>query len=126
VPAFDHFVEELLGFLLTRLDEVGFAWLVTHEPQRMGAAYFEGSGGRAETRGVRFTGCAACSRIPPRTLFPTHGDINVPAWPCPPVRELALRFADAPDYRDDWRPEFALVASGRLLHEPRYDDFRNG
>ena len=125
MPVFDEFVEQLLGFLLTKLDEADFAWLITHEPRRMSAAYFEGGGGRAETRGVWFTGCAACSRIPPGTLFPAHRDIDVPVWPCPPVRELTLRFADDPGYRDDWRPEFVLVASGRLACEPPYNTFRD-
>jgi hypothetical protein len=110
------FVEELLDFLLTRLDEADFARLVAHEPQRMSAAYFQGGGGRAETRGLMFTGCAACSRIPPYTLFRSFGHINVPVWPCPPVRALTLRHADDPDYREEWRPEVAVFASGQLVH----------
>ncbi|WP_284745994.1 hypothetical protein [Amycolatopsis sp. RTGN1] len=121
MPRYDHFVEELLGFLLARLDEPGFARLVTHEPQRMTAAYFEGGGGRAETRTVSFTGCVTCSQIPPCTLFRSHGHIDVPAWPCLPVRELALSFANAPYYRDEWRPEFTVVASGQLVHQPDQD-----
>ncbi|MGI5206052.1 hypothetical protein ACQEU6_31330 [Spirillospora sp. CA-108201] len=36
---FEQFVEELLDFLLTRLDEVGFERLVAHEPRRMAAGY---------------------------------------------------------------------------------------
>ncbi|AEM85640.1 hypothetical protein [Streptomyces violaceusniger] len=118
MPRYDRFTEELLGFLLTRLDdESDLEHLVTHEPRRISAAYFEGGGGRAETRVMRFTGCAACSRIPPYTLFPSYGRITVPAWPCLPVRALALRFAGEPDYCDGWRPEVALFASGRLVHE---------
>ncbi|MFD7505737.1 hypothetical protein [Streptomyces sp. NPDC059850] len=120
MPRYDRFVEELLDFLLTRVDEDGLARLVAHEPRRMHAAYFEGGGGRAETRGMSFTGCTACSRIPPYTLFLDYGRIDVPAWPCEPVRELALRFADAPDYRTGWRPEGAVFASGRLIHEARF------
>ncbi|MGW2324301.1 hypothetical protein ACWC5C_00890 [Streptomyces sp. NPDC001700] len=114
---YDRFVEELLAFLLTRIDEDGLVRLVAHEPRRMSAPYFEGGGGRAETRGVWFTGCTACSRIPPGTLFLGHGHIDVPAWPCLHVRALALRFAGDPGYRAEWRPEFALFASGRLIDQ---------
>ena len=39
VARFERFVEELLDFLLTRLDEAGFEQLVVHEPQRMVAAH---------------------------------------------------------------------------------------
>ena len=117
MPRYDPFVEEVLGFLLERVDEGGFGLLVAHEPRRKSAAYFEGGGGRAETRGVWFTGCTACSRIPPYTLFMGHGGVNVPAWPCVPVRELALRFAGDPDYCEGWRPEAALFASGRFIDE---------
>lgn len=51
------------------------------------------------------------------TLFPTHGHITVPAWPCLPVRAPALRFAGDSEYGDAWWPEVALFASGRLVHE---------
>ncbi|MEV5720719.1 hypothetical protein AB0L41_43225 [Amycolatopsis mediterranei] len=121
MPRYERFVEELLGFLLARLDEPGFARLVAHEPKRMMAAYFEGAGGRAETRTASFTGCIKCSQIPPTTLFRSHGHIDAPAWPCMPVRELTLSFAEDPDYRDEWRPKFTLVASGQLLHQPDQD-----
>ncbi|MEV6126900.1 hypothetical protein AB0M05_08800 [Streptomyces violaceusniger] len=30
---------------------------------------------------------------------------------------LTLRFAGDPEYCDAWRPEVALFASGRLVHE---------
>ena len=121
MPRSDPVVEELLGFLLTRLDGASFESLATHEPKRMTAAYFEGGGGRAETRGIWFTGCVTCSQIPPGTLFRSHSHIDVPEWPCQPVREQTLHFADDPDYRDEWRPEFALFASGRLIHEDDHD-----
>ena len=65
----DRYVEELLNFLLERLDETGFAQLVAHEPKRMYAAYIFSGGGRVETRGASFTGCATCSQIPSRVLI---------------------------------------------------------
>ncbi|GAA2070797.1 hypothetical protein [Actinomadura alba] len=114
---YNRFVEELLDFLLIRLDETGFARLVVHEPKRMSAAYFEGGGGRAETRGATFTGCATCSQIPPGSLFASYVHINVEEWPCLHVRSLALPFAGDPDYRDGWRPDHAVFASGKLVHQ---------
>ena len=116
MAGYDRFVEELLGFLLVRLGETGFARLVTHEPTRISAAYFQGGGGRAETRVARFTGCATCSQVPPGTLFPSYGGITIEAWPCLPVRSLVLPFADDPDYREWWKPEHALFASGKLVN----------
>ncbi|MDA2810271.1 hypothetical protein O4J56_06430 [Nocardiopsis sp. RSe5-2] len=117
MPRYDRLVEEFLDFLLTRMsEEEDLLFLITHEPRRMYAAYLETGGGRCETRGVDFTGCGVCSRIPPYTLFADYVHINVPAWPCPAVRALALRFADHADFRDNWRPESALFASGRPVH----------
>ncbi|MEU0808220.1 hypothetical protein [Streptomyces sp. NPDC005970] len=105
---FERFVEELLDFLLTRLDEAGFERLVAHEPERMFASHIFSDGGRCETRVVSFTGCRACSQITP-------GSLEVEAWPCLPVRTLALRFADDPDHAYGWRPEYAVFASGKLV-----------
>ncbi|MGY0060637.1 hypothetical protein ACWY4P_29540 [Streptomyces sp. LZ34] len=106
---FEGFVEELLDFLLTRLDEAGFERLVAHEPKRMGASYIFTGGGRCETRVDMFTGCVTCSQVTPLSL-------KVEAWPCLPVRTLALRFADDPDFAYGWRPEYAVFASGKLVH----------
>ncbi|MET9245381.1 hypothetical protein [Nonomuraea sp. NPDC003709] len=152
---YERFVEELLDFLLMRLDETGFAQLVAHEPRRMYAAYIESGGGRCETRGSGFTACATCSQIPSRVVVDSvtgvecllwkaidlaayreaaapyekrHGrthqlhtwgsyhDISVEAWPCLQVRSLALPFADDPDYRYGWRAQYAVFASGKLVH----------
>ncbi|GAB3984409.1 hypothetical protein GCM10029978_094020 [Actinoallomurus acanthiterrae] len=114
---FDRYVEELLDFLLTRLDEPGFDRLLVHEPRRMSAAYVETGGGRCETRGVFFTGCGTCSRIPPGTVFTGYPGIDVEDWPCTPVRSLMLRFADDPGYDEAWRPAYARLVSGRFVHE---------
>ncbi|WP_067823495.1 hypothetical protein [Actinomadura kijaniata] len=113
---FERFVEELLDFLLMRLDEEGFERLVVHEPQRMSAAHMFTGGGRCEVRVDRFTGCSACSRVPPGALFTSFLHTDVEAWPCPPVRSLALQFSDDSDYRYGWRPEYAVFASGKLVH----------
>ncbi|MEV0386441.1 hypothetical protein [Nonomuraea sp. NPDC050643] len=110
---FEPFVEELLDFLLRRLDEAGFERLVVHEPRRMCAPYIFSGGGRVEQRGLWFTGCRACSHIPQGGF---GGDVDVEAWPCPHVLSLTLQFAADPDYRQGWRPENALFASGRLVH----------
>ena len=118
---FDPYVEELLDFLLTRLDEPGFDRLLAHEPRRIPAAYVETGGGRCETRVVFFTGCGTCSRIPPGTLFNGYLGINVENWPCTPVLSLVLRFADDPGYHEGWRPEFARFVSGRFVHEDEVD-----
>lgn len=114
---FDRSVEELLNFLLTRLDKSGFERLVAHEPKRTAAAYFESGGGRAETRVAMFTGCATCSRVPPGSLFLSYHHINVEAWPCQQVRSLALPFADDPEFQDGWQPEYAFFASGKPVHQ---------
>ncbi|MEU7743443.1 hypothetical protein [Nonomuraea sp. NPDC049158] len=98
---FEPFVEELLDFLLTRLDEAGFERLVVHEPRRMCAPYIFSGGGRVEQRGMWFTGCRACSQIP-RGGF--GSDINVEEWPCLHVRSLTLQFADDPNYGDSDTP----------------------
>jgi len=113
VVRLDPFVEELLGFLLTRIDEKGFNHLVAHEPRGTAAPYLETGGGRAETRATYFTGCATCSRIPPGSLFTSYLHINIETWPCQSVRTLALPFANDPDYDPAWRPEFAVFASGK-------------
>lgn len=110
---FEPFVEELLDFLLKRLDEAGFERLVVHEPRRMYAPYIFSGGGRVEQRGLGFTGCCACSQIPQGGF---GSDITVEAWPCLHVRSLTLQFVDDPDYCQGWRPENALFASGRLIH----------
>lgn len=114
VARFEKFVEQLLDFLLTRLDEAGFERLVAHEPRRMCAPFIFSGDGRVEQRGMWFTGCCACSQIPSGGF---GGDIKVEAWPCFHVRSLTLQFADDPDYRQGWRPEHALFASGRLIHQ---------
>jgi hypothetical protein len=116
VGRIDH-VEELLDFLLARLDKIGFARLVVHEPKRMYAAYIETGGGRVETRGLTFTGCATCSKMPSDADFASYGHINVEEWPCLRVRSLALGFADDPEYREWWRPQHAVFASGKLVHQ---------
>jgi hypothetical protein len=113
VPRFEPYAETLLGFLLSRLDEDGFASLVDHEPKRMPAWYFESGGGRAESRMVMFTGCVTCSRIDPGSEFASYFHINVERWPCLHVRRLALVFRDDPDYCQGWRPEWAVHVSGR-------------
>ncbi|NBE97254.1 hypothetical protein FE391_26150 [Nonomuraea sp. KC401] len=160
---YDRFVEELLDFLLIRLDETGFAQLVAHEPKRMIAGYSNGSyyvaGNRWGPQTAWFTGCATCSPIPSRVVvdpgtgaecvqwraidwkasregavpheqrhgrthqletWGTYLEMNVEAWPCLHVRSLALPFADDPGYHDEWRPEYAVFASGKLCHP--YDD----
>ncbi|MFI1098511.1 hypothetical protein [Streptomyces sp. NPDC020917] len=103
-------VEELLGFLLTRVDETGFGHLMAHEPSAMSAPYIETAGGRAEQRALRFTGCATCSQLPPLRLY-----YRAEEWPCQAVRALALPFADDPEYREAWRPEYARRPSGEFL-----------
>ncbi|MFJ1886947.1 hypothetical protein [Streptomyces sp. NPDC088137] len=104
-------VEDLLGFLLMRLDETGFEYLVAHEPRAMWAPYIETAGGRAEQRARSFTGCATCSRLPPDWLYYAAEE-----WPCQAVRSLALPFAGDPEYREAWRPEYARLASGKSIH----------
>jgi hypothetical protein len=109
-------VEELLEFLFVRLDDDGFATLVAHEPRQMLAPYIETGGGRCEQRSAGFVGCVSCSEI----ISGGYGDyqsINVEAWPCRPVRELAARYADAAEYNEGWRPEYAGFVSGKLLSE---------
>ncbi|MEV6592553.1 hypothetical protein [Streptomyces acidicola] len=104
-------IEELLGFLLMRLDETGFEQLVAHEPKRMTAPYIETAGGRAESRAIYFTGCVTCCQLlPPDSLYYAE------AWPCQAVRSLALPFADDPEYAEAWRPENAMLASGKFIH----------
>ncbi|SEH01025.1 hypothetical protein SAMN05444920_118214 [Nonomuraea solani] len=116
---FEPYVEELLDFLLKRLDEAGFERLLVHEPRRMYAPYIFSGGGRVEQRGLMFTGCRTCSRIP-------EGGFNVEAWPCAHVLRLTLRFADDPGHHPGWRPENALFASGRLIHpDDAEDKFRS-
>ncbi|WP_255954507.1 hypothetical protein [Streptomyces odontomachi] len=102
-------IEELLGFLLMRLDEAGFERLVAHEPRTMPAPYIETAGGRAEQRALRFTGCTSCSRIPPHSLH------SAEEWPCRAVRAMALPFADDTGYCEAWRPEYTRSASGDFL-----------
>ncbi|TDE28566.1 hypothetical protein [Actinomadura sp. 6K520] len=113
---FEHLVEELLDFLMMRLDERDLERLVVHEPQRISAAYMFTEDGRCEVRVDRFTGCSACSQVPPEALFASPLHIDVEAWPCSPIRSLALAFFDDPDFRYWWRPEYAVFASGRLVH----------
>lgn len=121
MPRFRPYEEELLDFLLTRLDEADdeadFACLVTHEPKQMMAAYMETGGGRCETRTTTFTGCTTCSVSTPAREFGHFAAIDIEAWPCGPVRLLALRFADDPDYRYWWKPEHADFVSGKLVHQ---------
>jgi len=108
-------MEELLAFLLMRLDETGFEQLVAHEPKPMAAPYIETAGGRAEDRARYFTGCATCCQpLPPDSLH--H---YAEAWPCQAVRSLALPFADDPEYAEAWRPEYAMLASGEFIHPER-------
>lgn len=154
----DRSVDELLDFLLTRLDETRFPQLVAHEPKRMVASYNGGpywAGSRSGPQPAWFTGCVTCSPFPSRVVADPvtgaecvlwraidvkayreatapyeerHGrshqleiwgdqlDIDVEAWPCAQVRSLALPFADDPDYRHEWRPQYAVFASGKLVH----------
>lgn len=99
----DRDTEELLAFLLTRLDETGFASLVDHEPKRVAAGYIETAGGRAEQRARMLVVCVTCSRTSP--LFPRYYPLEgVAPWPCRHVRSLALRFAGDPEFQDWWRP----------------------
>ncbi|WP_329361545.1 hypothetical protein OG896_01310 [Streptomyces sp. NBC_00669] len=113
MPSFEPYAEALLGFLLSRIDEDGFASLLDHEPKRMPAWYVERGGGRFESRMVMFTGCVTCSRIEPGSEFSSYVEIDVEQWPCLRVRRLALAFHDDPDYREEWRPELAMHVSGR-------------
>lgn len=151
----DH-VEELLDFLLTRIDESGLTELVDHEPRRMYATYLCWSSGRGlEDRQVWFAGCATCSRLPSRVVvnpvtgaetvlwrvidvnawrdaapphegrhgptphkidvWPDFSALDIATWPCRRVRLLALPFADDPHFWEGWRPEYALLVSGKLV-----------
>ncbi|MEU7742126.1 hypothetical protein [Nonomuraea sp. NPDC049158] len=79
---YDRFVEELLDFLLMRLDETGFARLIAHEPKRMIAEYSNGNyyvaGDRWGSRTTWFTGCATCSPICSRVMVdPVNGTERV-------------------------------------------------
>jgi hypothetical protein len=117
VAVFSSFTEELLNFLLMRVDETGLELLVVHEPNRMSAGYLESGGGRCETRVASFTGCAACSHVAPGKLFPSYLGIDVEAWPCLRIRSMAQFYADDPDFAYGWGPDYAVLVSGMLVHQ---------
>ena len=115
-----EWIEELLSFLLMRLDETGFEQLVAHEPKRMAAPYIETAEGRCEQRARYFTGCDTCCQLLPPDLLYYYAE----AWPCQAVRSLALPFADDPEYAEAWRPEYAMLASGKRIH-PEQEEARH-
>ncbi|HWO66263.1 MAG TPA: hypothetical protein VNO31_40145 [Umezawaea sp.] len=128
-------MEELLDFLLSRLDEAGFTGLVDHEPRRMYATFWLRDGGRSEERGTWFTGCATCSRIPSRVVVdPVTGAehvlwrvLDMKAWRevAPPHEE---RLGPAPHKLEAWGSLLGLNIEEwpcrhvRLLTLPFADD----
>ncbi|MES4901308.1 MULTISPECIES: hypothetical protein [unclassified Streptomyces] len=96
--------DELIDFLLERLDSTGMEELDGHEPLDLAVELFSHPPNGAPYAFVR--GCRACTRDPVRHADGTlgHDESLVEPWPCPHVRALALRFADDPDYLESWRP----------------------
>jgi hypothetical protein len=112
-------VDELLDFLLMRLDETRFAQLVAHEPKRMVASYNGGpywAGSRSGPQPAWFTGCVTCSPLPCRVVADPVTGAECVLWRAIDVKAYREATAPYPGYRDEWRPQYAVFASGKLVH----------
>ncbi|MFF4950796.1 hypothetical protein [Streptomyces chattanoogensis] len=87
-------IDELIGFLLERLDDDGVAVLEAHLPTRVPVEWCK------PVQGPRVTmvwGCEACWQKP-EEYRRTPGD----RWPCATLRALARPFAQDRDYAGIW------------------------
>ncbi|MFC4010885.1 hypothetical protein ACFOY2_26905 [Nonomuraea purpurea] len=96
-------MEELLDFLLMRLDESGFAQLLAHEPRLMAVSYWDSTpGNRWGPHLVQFTGCATCSQIPPRVVVNPVTGAELVLWRVIDVRAYLERHDRANHELESW------------------------
>ncbi|MFJ9849313.1 hypothetical protein [Streptomyces sp. NPDC101150] len=107
-------VDELIDFLLERLDDEGVAVLEGHLPRRVSVEYYRPQANQLGACAVLW-GCEVCW-TKPGEWRPCPEE----RWPCASVRALTLPFADDPDYRERWRPDH------RDLWLPYYRDRERG
>ncbi|WP_330358832.1 hypothetical protein [Streptomyces chartreusis] len=96
--------DELIDFLLQRLDSAGMEELDGHEPLDFAVDYYHPRPNVGHS--FRFLrGCGACSRDPIPYDNGTFGfrESLIESWPCLHVRSLALAFADDTHYQESWR-----------------------
>jgi hypothetical protein len=115
-------VDELIEFLLLRLDDDQLDQLDEHQERRFPYTYMPRDR-PGEERLDHAHGCAACTQDPREHGGPAGwGTDWIEEWPCRHLCGLALPFSDDPEFRPQWRERLSWGA--RFVIHPGYQPVR--